>query len=200
MRMPSHARGMRIGLLGGSFNPAHAAHRQISLFALKRLGLDRIWWLVTPGNPLKTTSVLPPVAQRVAAAQALARHPRIVVTGIESALGTHYTHDTLTELLKRAPEVRFVWLMGADNLAGFHRWEKWADIARLVPIAVIDRGRSTLRAIASPAGQALAPYREPEQAALRMSYKHPPSWVYLFGLKSPLSSSALRGKKEQRHG
>lgn len=198
--MPLHARGMRIGLLGGSFNPPHEAHRKISLFALKRLGLDQVWWLVTPGNPLKESTSLPPIVERIDAAQRLARHPRIIVTGIEAALGTRYTHHTLTELMKRTSGVHFVWLMGADNLAGFHRWENWRRIASLVPIAVIDRGRSTLRATASPAGQALRRWRRPESAARHLPCAAPPAWIYLFGLKSPLSSTDLRARKEQREG
>ena len=119
------ADGLRIGLLGGSFNPAHAAHRAVSLLALKRLALDRVWWLVSPGNPLKDTSALPPLADRIAAARRVAADPRIDVTGIEAALGTRYTIDTIHRLRTRCPRVRFVWLMGADNLAQFHRWRDW---------------------------------------------------------------------------
>ncbi|HZV20147.1 MAG TPA: nicotinate-nucleotide adenylyltransferase, partial [Hyphomicrobiales bacterium] len=123
---PPHAEiGMRIGLLGGSFNPPHAAHRQISLTALKRLGLDQVWWLVTPGNPLKDHGDLAPLAERVALCRVLARHARIRVTAFEAAIGTAYTACTLRYLRRRFPGVRFVWLMGADNLASFHRWNEW---------------------------------------------------------------------------
>lgn len=199
-RLPPHAPGMSIGLLGGSFNPPHAAHRRLSIFAMNRLALDRVWWLVTPGNPLKETAQLPPLAQRVAAARRLAAHPRIDVTGIEDTFGTHYTADTLRELHRRCPGVRFVWIMGADNLAGLHRWRDWRGIAARVPLAIVDRAGKTLSATAGRAAQALAAFRKPESAARRLSYARPPAWVYLFGLKSPLSSTAIRAEKQRRGG
>ncbi len=130
---------MRIGLLGGSFNPPHAAHRAISLFALKRLKLDRIWWLVSPGNPLKRGQALHTLDDRVAAAEKMANDPRIDVSCLEAVIGTRYTMDTISYLRRRCSGVRFVWIMGADNLAQFNRWESWRRIADLVPIAVIDR-------------------------------------------------------------
>src|ERR1700740_1009005 len=130
---------MRIGLFGGTFDPPHQAHRAACLIALRRLGLDRVWWLVTPGNPLKDTDGLTPLAQRIAAARALANHPRIDVTDLEAHLGTSYTYETIHYLVQRCLGVQFVWIMGADNLRHFHRWQRWRDIARLVPIAVIDR-------------------------------------------------------------
>ena len=154
-RLPPHAPGLRIGLYGGSFNPPHAGHRHVSLRALKRLNLDRIWWLVTPGNPLKERDGLPGTAERVEAARRLAAHPRIAVTGFEEAIGTRYTVDTLRVVVERCPAVRFVWIMGADNLAGFHRWRGWRDIAQLMPFAVVDRPGWTLSATRSRA--ALAP-------------------------------------------
>ncbi len=193
--LPAHARGQRIGLLGGSFNPPHLAHRQMSLFAMKRLGLDLVWWLVTPGNPLKTRSRPPPLGERVAAARRLARHPRIAVTAAEAAFGTCYTVDTVRELLRRCPGVRFVWLMGADNLFEFHRWKDWKHIAALVPIAVIDRA-GWLRAAAGPAAHALAAARRKQEIGRALARTAPPAWVILFGMKSPLSSTALRREKE----
>ncbi|MGB3867194.1 MAG: nicotinate-nucleotide adenylyltransferase, partial [Xanthobacteraceae bacterium] len=127
---------MRIGLLGGSFNPPHEAHRAISRYAIKRLRLDRVWWLVSPGNPLKSGYGANDLARRVAAARTVARDPRIDVTCLEAVIGTRYTIDTIRYLRRRCPGVRFVWIMGADNLAQFHRWEDWQRIASLVPIAV----------------------------------------------------------------
>ena len=130
---------MRVGLLGGSFNPAHGGHRAISLFAMEALGLDAVWWLVSPGNPLKPVTGMAPLAARLQSAQAMARRSRIVPTAIEAQLGTRYTVDTLAALGRRYPQHRFVWLMGADNLAQFHRWRDWRRIARSMPIAVIAR-------------------------------------------------------------
>jgi nicotinate-nucleotide adenylyltransferase len=190
--MPITAPGMRIGLLGGSFNPAHAAHRAISLLARKRLGLDRVWWLVSPGNPLKDTSRWPPLADRVARARKLAASPCIEVTGIEAKLGTRFTYDTVAELRRRCPGVRFVFLMGADILAEFHRWRRWRELVRLVPIAVIDRSGPSLSALASPAAIALVRARIEESEAASLPLRTPPAWVLLHGLKSPISSTALR--------
>ena len=130
---------MRIGLLGGSFNPAHGGHRAISRHALAALGLDAVWWLVSPGNPLKPSVGMAPLGIRLASAQRMARGARIVPTAIERELGTRYTVDTLRALVRRYPHHRFIWLMGADNLAQFHRWRDWRGIARTMPIAVIAR-------------------------------------------------------------
>jgi nicotinate-nucleotide adenylyltransferase len=190
--LPPHARGLRIGLLGGSFNPAHAAHRAASLFALKRLGLHRVWWLVTPGNPLKDTRALPPLEERMTRAERVAHHPRIDITGIEGVIGSPYSHDTIEYLVRKCPGVRFVWLMGADNLKDFHRWRNWRGIARRVPIAIIDRGGVALSANASPAARAFARARIPEAEAITLAEREPPAWVYLHGLKSPISSTILR--------
>jgi nicotinate-nucleotide adenylyltransferase len=200
IRLPPHAPGLTIGLLGGSFNPPHAAHRALSLFVMKRLGLDRVWWLVTPGNPLKDVRRLPPLNERLATARAIARHPRIDVTGFEALIGTRFTYDTVTFLLRRCPKLRFVWIMGADNLASFHRWENWRALAALVPIAVVDRYGASLRAVAGPAAQALARMRIGENAANRLPRRRPPAWVFLHGLKSPMSSTALRARRAPAPG
>ena len=190
--VPLYTNGMRIGLLGGSFNPPHDAHRAISLFAIKRLKLDRVWWLVTPGNPLKDQGDLHDLEQRAEAARRIANDPRIDVTCLESVIGTRYTVDTITYLRRRAAGLRFVWIMGADNLAQFHRWQSWRRIAAQVPIAVIDRPPQSFRALAAPAAQALARYRLPENRAGRLADHRAPAWVFLTGMKLALSSTGLR--------
>jgi nicotinate-nucleotide adenylyltransferase len=192
VRLPRHAPGMRIGLFGGTFNPPHAGHRLVSTIALARLGLDAIWWLVTPGNPLKDNDGLPTLQERIAAARRLADHPRIVVTGVEAAIGTRYTYDTVSFLAARCHGVRFVWIMGADNLAGFHRWQHWRDIAELVPIAVIDRPGSTLKAVNGRAGAWLAPHRIDETDASLLPLARPPAFTFIHARRSDLSSTELR--------
>ena len=190
--IPLYTNGMRIGLLGGSFNPPHDAHRAISLFAIKRLKLDRVWWLVTPGNPLKENGGLHALDERAEAARAMAHDPRIDVTCLESVIGTRYTVDTITYLRRRVAGLRLVWIMGADNLAQFHRWQDWQRIASEVPIAVIDRPPQSFRALAAPAAQALSRYRLPENEASTLADRHAPAWVFLTGMKLDLSSTGLR--------
>lgn len=192
--LPPHARGERIGIFGGSFNPPHDGHRAASLLALRRLGLDKVWWLVSPGNPLKDNGALPSVAARIAAAQAVAAHPRLVITGFEQALGSPFTCDTVAYLKARCPGVHFVWLMGADSLAGFHRWKDWRTIASTFPMAVIDRPGSTLRAVQTRAAAALRQYRIDESEGKALATARPPAFVFLHGKRSPLSSTQLRAK------
>ena len=192
--LPPYARGMRIGLFGGTFNPPHEAHLAACLLAMKRLNLDRVWWLVTPANPLKDTRGLTPLGERIRAIQAFARHPRIHVTGFEAAIGSNYTFKTVSFLRRRCPGVHFVWIMGADNLRSFHRWRNWRGIAALVPIAVVDRLGPSLYATGGIAGEALARWRVPEHAAKTLPLRQPPAWTYLHGLKSALSSTARRRK------
>ena len=192
--MPLYSNGMRIGLLGGSFNPPHVAHRAISLFAIKRLKLDRVWWLVTPGNPLKDDGALHDLDERAEAARRMANDPRIDVSCLESVIGTRYTVETVSFLRRRASGLRFVWIMGADNLAQFHRWQNWRRIASEVPIAVIDRPPQSFRALAAPAAQALARYRLPENQAGRLADQRAPAWVFLTGMKLSLSSTGLRNQ------
>lgn len=185
--------GMRVGLLGGSFDPAHEGHAHITREALKRLGLDRVWWLVSPGNPLKREG---PAAmeRRLAAARAVMRHPRVIITDIEARIGTRYTAETLAALQARYPGVRFVWLMGADNMAGFHRWDRWESIMGRVPVAVLARPGAGLAAQGSKAAQRFAHARVPGHAARGLALRRPPAWTYLEVPKRDISSSALRAR------
>jgi nicotinate-nucleotide adenylyltransferase len=185
---------MRIGLFGGSFNPVHDGHRLVAQQCLERLALDAIWLLVSPGNPLKENPDLPPLAERVEAARRLMDHPRIKATGYEAERGFRYTFDSLRHLQRVCPDVRFVWIMGADNLVQFDRWERWQDMANLMPIAVYARPGSTQRATRSAAAVALAAHRIPEEDAPALADRTPPAWVYLHGVTSRLSSSALRAR------
>ncbi|WP_110349957.1 nicotinate-nucleotide adenylyltransferase [Methylobacterium sp. B4] len=190
--LPPAAPGMRIGLYGGSFNPAHAGHLHVSRTALRRLRLDRVWWLVTPGNPLKDRRLLASPEERVVRARTIAADPRIAVTAFEAAIGTRYTVDTLRWLVRRRPGLRFVWIMGADSLGSFHRWHRFEDILDLVPVAVIDRPGHTLSAPGARAARAFARARIPESDALSLPGRHPPAWTFLHGPRSDLSSTALR--------
>lgn len=191
-RLPRHADGMRIGLLGGSFNPPHDGHRLISHHALRRLQLDRVWWLVTPGNPLKNIDALPSSHERAKRAKALIDHPRIDVTTFEEDIGTRFTAETLIWLKRHCPRVRFVWMMGADNLSSFHLWRNWQDIANIMPIAVFDRPGATLAATRARAAVALGRARIPEGRATRLADYRAPAWIFFHGKRSPLSSTALR--------
>ena len=183
---------MRIGLYGGSFNPPHAGHLHVSRIALRALDLDRLWWLVTPGNPLKSHAELQGLDQRIAAARGLARIPAIEVLSIEADIGVSRSLDTLAWLKRRLPLVHFVWVMGADNLAGFHRWHGWRQIAATVPICVVDRPGFTLPALASPAARAFAGARLDQRDADALAECHPPAWVFLRGPLNPLSSTQIR--------
>ena len=191
-RLPPFVPGMRIGLLGGSFNPPHEGHALITRLALRRLALDRVWWLVTPGNPLKSLTGLAALKARMEAARRLDVGPRVVVSDIEAQIDSRYTYDTLLWLRRRAPGVHFVWIMGADNLRQFHLWRHWRLIADLMPIVVVDRPGSTLKAISSQAGAAIAPWRVPERDATRLATMPPPALLFLHGPRSGLSSTALR--------
>ena len=184
--------GPLTGLLGGSFNPAHGAHRKITLFALEALGLDEVWWLVSPGNPLKPKAGMAPLATRVRAARAIARRAPIRVTAIERELGTRYTIDTLRTLKRRYPGRRFVWLMGADNLAQFHRWKDWRAIARSMPIAVIARPGYDAQALASPAMAWLRRYRLPATGLKNRQEWSAPALIALRFDPDPRSATELR--------
>ena len=183
--------GQRIGLLGGSFDPPHAGHVHITLWALRRLGLDRVWWLVSPGNPLKAAGPAD-IDRRLAACRAQIRHPRVTVTDIERHLASRFTADTLAHLSQRYAGVRLVWLMGADNLTGFHRWERWDWIMRQYPVAVLARPGEQLRAGLSPAARRFAHKRLPEHAAAALGRGDPARWVLLTGRMSDSSSTSIR--------
>jgi nicotinate-nucleotide adenylyltransferase len=194
-RTPLCSPGQRIGLLGGSFNPAHSAHLLVSRIAMQRLGLSRVWWLVTPGNPLKRTPDSASLAERTAQARDIARDNRIVITDFEKHLPTPFTAATLGFLRRRFPETKFVWLMGADCLVEFHRWRQWRSIFATMPVGVIDRPGSHLKALAGTAARAMGPRRLPQSHARCLANSPPPTWTYLTGPLSPLSSTALRAKR-----
>jgi nicotinate-nucleotide adenylyltransferase len=189
-----HARpGQTIGLLGGSFDPPHAGHVHITREAMKRFGLDRVWWLVSPGNPLKTRGPAP-LADRMIAARALMQHPRVTVTDIEARLGTSATADTLRALRAAYPGVRFVWLMGADNLAQFHLWQDWRSIMDTVPVGVLARPKDRISARMSPAARIYAHYRISSQASHLLARADPPAWCFVNVPMVDLSSTSIRAK------
>ena len=183
---------MKVGLLGGSFNPAHGGHRRISQFALDALGLDEVWWMVSPGNPLKPKDGMAPLAVRLASAVKRAKGARIRPTAIERELGTRYTVDTLARLARRYPKVRFVWLMGSDNLAQFHRWKDWRRIARAMPIAVIARPGYDGAAWASPARAWLGRYRRSSASLSNRAGWSAPALIELRFDPDPRSATAVR--------
>jgi nicotinate-nucleotide adenylyltransferase len=189
----------RIGLLGGSFNPAHAGHRRISLHAIRTLGLDEVWWLVSPGNPLKPSEGMAPFAVRLASARAMARHAPIRVSDLEARLRTRFTADTLARLPRLYPKHRFVWLMGADNLAQFDRWARWRDIARQVPIAVIARPGYDAGARASPAMGWLRRAVRPAGQAKKWTRWRLPALVRLRFRPDPTSATRLRAADPAWH-
>lgn len=189
--LPPFGGRQRIGLFGGSFNPAHDGHRHVSLAALRLLRLDAIWWLVTPANPLKDGRELAPIAERAARAAAVAAHPRIAVTCAEQAFSTRYTADFIRILQERATAC-FVFLMGSDNLASFHHWERWRKIAASVPVAVFNRPGSVTAALSSPAAQALAHHRIDASDAPRLADFAPPAWALLLAPRTSASSTAIR--------
>lgn len=190
----------RIGILGGSFNPAHEGHREISLTALAYMDLDEVWWMVSPQNPLKPVEGMATFADRVRSAKAMARHPRIKVTDIEAKLNTRYTADTLRELSKRQRSCRFVWLMGADNLAQISQWRDWQQIFHLMPIAVFDRPSYTYRALSAVAAQRFARFRTREAALRNLAFEPPPAWAFVHHRLNPISATAIRAKRARPSG
>lgn len=190
---PQARAGLRVGLFGGSFDPPHAGHVHVTRWALKAFGLDRVWWLVSPGNPLKSDAPAD-LARRLAAARAIMQHPRVTVTDLEARLGTRYTAATLAALRRHYPGVRFVWVMGADNLTGFHRWDRWAEILEAVPIGVLARPGQQLKAGLSPTARRFARWRLPPAAARRLAFERPPAWTLLSGPMLDVSSTRLRAQ------
>lgn len=190
--MPHVERGMQVGLFGGSFNPPHAGHVLVAEIALRRLELDQIWWIVTPGNPLKSTRELAPLAERIRLSEKIATDPRIKVTAFEAAHRIRYTADTLDLVKARNPGVDFVWIMGADSLRDFHRWQRWRQIMLTFPVAVIDRPGSTLSFLSSVATKTFDYARVDERDARRLARMKAPAWTFIHGRRSSLSSTALR--------
>jgi nicotinate-nucleotide adenylyltransferase len=184
--------GMKVGLYGGSFNPAHEGHAHVADTALKRLGLDKVIWLVSPQNPLKSGHETEALEHRLARVRRFAAGPAMIVADAESRIGSQYTIDTLRVLKARFPGVRFVWIMGADSLASFHRWRGWTQIMAEVPVAVVSRPWIALKSRFSPAARRFAHARIPSVAARTLALRRPPAWVYLRGPLSFASSTALR--------
>lgn len=187
---------LTVGLLGGSFNPAHEGHLHLSEYARKSLGLDQVWWLVSPGNPLKPGADMAPYRDRLASARAIVkRRPHIHVSDIERRLGTRYSFDTLRLLQRRFTRIRFVWLMGADNLHQFHRWRRWREIFRMLPLAVFDRAPYSHRALRRRAPLAFARFRRGEKRSPALKRRVPPAWCFIHMPRHPASSSAIRRRK-----
>ncbi len=187
-----HLPRKRVGLLGGSFNPAHEGHRHISVLALKLLKLDEIWWLVSPQNPLKSARGMAPLETRLKSARAACRHPRVRAVAIETALGTRYTADTLTALTRRFPRTQFVWLMGADNLNQITRWDSWSLIFHTMPVAVFDRPAYSLRALAGKAAHRFAGARRRLSQTGRLASRKPPAWVFFHTPLHAASATSIR--------
>lgn len=190
--MPHVEPGMVVGLFGGSFNPPHDGHRLVAEIALRTLGLDQLWWMVTPGNPLKSRRALAPLDQRIVLSEAIFPHPKLRVTAFEQSLSSSYTAQVLAHVKARNPAVNFVWIMGADNLAGFHRWQNWQKIAMTFPIAVIDRPGSTLSFLSSQMARTFDFARLDEHDARRLARTPAPAWTFIHGPRSTLSSTQIR--------
>ncbi len=192
LRMPFVEKGMTVGLFGGSFNPPHAGHALVAEIALRRLKLDQLWWIVTPGNPLKDTRHLAPLAERLERCEELIQDPRVKITAFEAAHNIRYTADALAMIKARNPGVHFVWVMGADNLADFHLWQRWQKIALTFPIAVIDRPGSTLAFLSSRMAKTFGYARIDEDDAPILARSRAPAWTFIHGPRSLLSSTAIR--------
>ena len=197
--MPYARAGQVVGLLGGSFDPAHAGHVHITQAALTRLGLDRVWWLVSPGNPLKAHGPAP-IEARIMRAKTIMQHPKVTVTGLEEKLGTRYTAETIAALQRAYPNVRFVWLMGADNLAQFHLWQDWQDIMMRVPVGVLARPGDRISARMSRAARMYREDRLIGRAARLLGRSDAPAWAFVNLPMSQSSSTAIRNSGEWTSG
>ncbi|WP_244597824.1 nicotinate-nucleotide adenylyltransferase [Roseitalea porphyridii] len=200
LRMPHVEPGMAVGLFGGTFNPPHDGHLLVAELALRRMALDQVWWMVTPGNPLKRNDGLPPLADRIAWCERMNEDPRVRITAFEARYNVQYTAQTLALVKARNPGVRFVWIMGADNLATFHHWQNWRGIAMTFPIAVIDRPGSTLSFLSSVMAKTFAHARIDESDAALLAHLRPPAWTFIHGPRSPLSSTAIRAGTQTARG
>ncbi len=198
LRMPHVERGMTVGLFGGSFNPPHEGHLLVAEIAMRRLALDNLWWMVTPGNPLKSRSELASLSDRIAASEDLIDDPRIKVTAFEQNLETRFTADTVAHVAVRNPGVRFVWIMGADSLKTFHLWQNWRQIVSTFPIAIIDRPGATLSFLSSTMARAYDHARIDEEEAASLAMRSAPAWTFLHDRRSSVSSTQLRAKARQK--
>ena len=193
-KIPASSAGMKIGLFGGSFNPPHLGHVHVSKTAIRKLHLDQLWWLVSPGNPLKDLHNLPGLEERIAMCHKINTHPDIKITGFEAAYDFRYTADTIKLLANRRPNIQFVWVMGADNFSNFHLWDRWQTIAGQIPLAIIDRPNSITSPNSSSATHALAKYRIDERDSPLLANLKPPAWVFIHARRSFLSSTFIRNK------
>ena len=193
--MPAVKAGMTVGLFGGSFNPPHEGHLLIAQHAIEALKLDQLWWMVSPGNPLKDHSELPTLAERIRLSETLVDDPRIKVTGFEAAHKIRYSAETIELVLGKLPDVRFVWVMGADSLATFDKWARWEWIVETIPIAVYNRPGSSLADHSSVMAQTFAAAKIDEAWASELAQMQPPAWTFIHGPLSPLSSTELRHGK-----
>lgn len=192
-RVLAAARGKTIAVMGGSFNPAHKGHLDVAVYALGKLRVSEVWWMVSPQNPLKTEDGMAPFAERMASAERIARHhSRIRVTDIEALLGTRFTVDTLCSFVINAPDTRFIWIMGADNLASFHHWAEWKQIFNSVVIAVFDRPFYSLKSISGPAARRFAKMRIRQRSGALLRHRRAPAWVFFHTPLNPSSATRIR--------
>ena len=184
----------RIGLLGGSFNPAHKGHYRVSTLALRWLALDEVWWLVSPQNPLKEDTDMQPLKYRLSSARTYAQHARIRVTDIEAELSSARSYDVIRYLCQAYPRCRFVWMIGADNFVQIPKWYRWRDIFSTVPIAVFGRPPFTYASLTGQAANAYSAYRIPQHMTHVIAVQKPPAWIFLWMSRDSTSATAIRGQ------